>query len=213
VPYRFDPSGIEWVDETTGHRISLDGVGDLVDEMIDTTSEDTVDEILDILSDEPTEDETRQWKSAFWILLKHLYVALALVAAAGALTVGDFENVQVLLLLQLGYLDRFAQEVADGAVSRAEAGRRMRMYVNSARSAFWTVLDRQMADVGYTQERWHAIGDANTCSPCWEGDLMGWQPIGTFAEPGSGYVLRDPTTECQGLTHCRCRKSYRRGPR
>jgi len=84
------------------------------------------------------------------------------------------------------------------------------MYVNSARSSFWTVLDRQMRDAGYTQERWEAIGDANTCSPCNEGDMMGWQPIGTFAEPGSGYVLREPATECAGLSSCRCRKEYYR---
>ena len=154
--------------------------------------------------------ETRRWKLAFWLLLKGLFLSLALIAGAGALGVGDLEAVQVLLLIQLRYLDRFAQEVASGAISVAEARRRMRMYVNSARSAFWTVLDRQMRDAGYTEERWIAIGDQNTCSPCAEADAMGWQPIGTFGEPGSGYVLRDPTTECSGLTACRCRKLYRK---
>jgi hypothetical protein len=209
MPWRFEPSDVEWIDETLGRRIDLDAVADLVDELIDAVSDDEVDEILDILSDEPTEEETERWKRSFWILLKELYLALALVAAAGALIVGDFEAVQVLLLLQLGWLDRFAQEVASGAVSIPEARRRMRMYVNSARSSFWTVLDRQMRDAGYTQERWIAIGDRNTCSPCLEADGMGWMPIGTFGEPGSGYVLRDPTTECTGLTSCRCRKEYR----
>jgi len=181
-----------------------------VDALIDAVDEDEIDELLDILSEEPTAEETETWKTGFWLLLKELYLALALIAAAGALTVGDVEGVQFLLLLQLTYLDRFAQEVATGAVSKAEAGRRMRMYVNSARSSFWTVLDRQMLDAGYAEERWHAIGDAHTCGPCNEADGMGWQPIGTFAEPGTGYVLRDPTTECEGLSSCRCRKVYRK---
>jgi hypothetical protein len=132
------------------------------------------------------------------------------VAAAGALTIGDFEAIQVLLLLQLGWLDRFAQEVATGAVSKPEARRRMRMYVNSARAGFWVVLDRELKDAGYTRERWVAIGDAHTCGPCNEADGMGWQPIGTFAQPGTGYVLVDPATECEGLSLCRCRKLYRR---
>ena len=210
MPYRFDSSEVEWIDEALGRSISLDGVGDLVDTMIDSVDEDEIDEILDILSEQPAEEEVSRWRKAFWLLLKKIFLALALVAAAGALTVGDIEAVQVLLLVQLEYLNRFAQELATGAISKAEAGRRMRMYVNSARSAFWTVLDRQMAEAGYTQERWVAIGDKNTCSPCNEADLMGWQPIGTFAVPGTGYVLRNPTTECAGLSSCRCRKEYRR---
>lgn len=210
MPWRLDTDVIEWINEETGARVNLDGAADLVDALIDAVDDDEIDELLDILSDQPTEEEVEQWKRRFWVLLKWLYVALALVAAAGALTVGDLESVQLLLLVQLGYLDRFAQEVATGAVSKAEAGRRMRMYVNSARSSFWTVLDREMIDAGYTEENWDAIGDRNTCSPCFEGDLMNWQPIGTFAEPGSGYVLRDPTTECAGLSSCRCRKAYRR---
>jgi len=209
MPFQFESNGIEWVDEALGRRISLDGVGDLVDTLIDTTDEDEIDEILEILSEQPTAEEVKRWKRRFWLLLKWLYVALALVAAVGALTILDWENIQILLLAQLTWLDRFAQEVASGAVSKAEARRRMRMYVNSSRSAFWTVLDRVMRDAGYTEERWIAIGDANTCSPCNEADMMGWQPIGTFAEPGSGYVLRDPTTECQGLSLCRCRKEFR----
>jgi hypothetical protein len=139
-----------------------------VDALIDAVSDDEIDELLDILSEEPSEEpaeeEVERWKNRFWLLLKWLYVALAMVAAAGALTVGDLEEVQVLLLVQLTFLDRFAQEVATGAVSRAEAGRRMRMYVNSARSSFWRTLDRKMLEAGYTEEIWDAIGDANTCS-------------------------------------------------
>lgn len=210
MPWRLDTENVEWVDEAGNiPRINLEQAGDLVDQLIDTVNEDEVDEILDILSDSPTEEETQRWKSSFWLLLKVTYLALAFVAAAGALSVSELENVQILLQAQLFYLDRFAQEVAAGAISKPEARRRMRMYVNSSRSAFWTVLDREMRDAGYTEERWDAIGDRNTCSPCTEADMMGWQPIGTFGEPGSGYVLRNPTTECAGLSSCRCRKEYR----
>jgi hypothetical protein len=209
MPVLLDTDTIEWVEEATGSRVSLEGMGDLVDELVDAVSDDEIDEILGILSEQPTEEETHEWKRRFWFLLKRLYIALALVASAGALGVGDLEGVQILLLFQLGFLDRFAQEVATGAVSKTEAGRRMRMYVNSARSAFWTVLDRKMEEAGYTEERWIAIGDANTCSPCNEADGMGWSPIGTFAQPGSGDVMRDPLTTCKGLSNCRCRKQYR----
>jgi len=210
MPFLFDAQDVEWIDDMLGRRVDLSGAADLVDELLDATDEDEIDELLDILDDQPTEEQVAEWKRRFWLLLKWLYAALALVAAAGALLVEDWEAIQILLLVQLDYLDRLAQGLAAGTISKAEAGRRMRMYVNSARSAFWTVLDREMLDAGYTEERWIPIGDANTCTPCMEAGTMGWKPIGTFAEPGSGYVLRDPTTECEGLTLCRCQKVYRR---
>lgn len=211
MAWKLDPRKIEWLDEARDRSLGLDDAADLVDGLIDAISREEVDELLDRASDEPEPEEVEDWKQGFWGLLKSLYLSLALIAAAGDLTGEDLDGVQALLLVQLSYLDRFAQGFAAGEISKAEAGRRMRMYVNSARSAFWTVLDRQMKDAGYTEERWIAIGDDRTCGPCAGADAMGWQPIGTFAEPGSGYVLRDPTTECDGLTHCRCRKAYRRG--
>jgi hypothetical protein len=210
MPWTLDTDTIDWIEDETGVRVDLDEMGDLVDELIDSTNEEDVDEILDILSENPTAEETAEWKREFWVLLKWIYLALALVAGAGALGVGDLEEVQILLLLQLGFLDRFAQEVATGAVSKPEARRRMRMYVNSARSSFWATLDRKMLEAGYTEERWIAIGDANTCGPCNEADALGWRPIGTFAQPGTGFVLVDPGTECEGLSSCRCQKFYRR---
>ena len=210
MPWQLDTARVEWVNEELGDRLNLGGMADLVDQLIEATDEDEIAELLDILADEAQPERVSRWKWAFALLLKHLYLVLALVAGAGALTVGDLEGVQELLERQYAYLDRFADGLAAGTVSVAEAGRRMHMYVNSARSSFWRVLDRQMREAGYAQEKWIAIGDADTCDPCMDADLMGWQPIGTFAEPGSGYVLRSPTTECAGLTDCRCRKEFGR---
>jgi hypothetical protein len=210
VPWQLDAARVEWVNEALGDRLSLGGMADLVDRLIEATDEDEIAELLDILADEAGPERVSRWKWAFGLLLKHLYLVVALLAAAGRPTVADLEGTQELLERQYAYLDRFAGGLIAGTVSVAEAGRRMHMYVNSARSSFWRVLDRQMREAGYREERWIAIGDANTCDACWEAHLMGWQPIGTFAEPGSGTVLRNPTTECRGLTSCRCRKSYRR---
>jgi hypothetical protein len=210
VPWQLDAARVEWVNEALGDRLSLGGMADLVDRLIEATDEDEIAELLDILADEAGPERVSRWKLAFGLLLKHLYLVVALLAAAGRPTVADLEGTQELLERQYAYLDRFADGLIAGTVSVAEAGRRMHMYVNSARSSFWRVLDRQMREAGYREERWIAIGDANTCDACWEAHLMGWQPIGTFAEPGSGTVLRNPTTECAGLTSCRCRKSYRR---
>ena len=209
MPWQLDTARVEWVNETLGDHLSLGGMADLVDQLIEATDEDEIAELLDILADEAEPERVSRWKLAFGLLLKHLYLVVALLAAAGRPIVVDLEGTQELLERQYAYLDRFADGLIAGTVSVAEAGRRMHMYVNSARSSFWRVLDRQMREAGYDEERWIAIGDRNTCEPCMDADLMGWQPIGTFAEPGSGYVLRSPTTMCEGLTSCRCRKEYR----
>ena len=40
MPWRLDTEAIEWIEEETGRRIDLDRVGDLVDALIDATSDD-----------------------------------------------------------------------------------------------------------------------------------------------------------------------------
>nr|NIV33601.1 hypothetical protein [Anaerolineae bacterium] len=106
MPWRLDTDAIEWIEEETGRRVNLEGAGDLVDALIDAASDDEIDELLDILGDEPDEEKVEEWKQRFWLLLKWLYIALALVGGAGELVVGDWEAVQILLLFQLDYLDR-----------------------------------------------------------------------------------------------------------
>jgi hypothetical protein len=83
------------------------------------------------------------------------------------------------------------------------------MYVNSARGAYWLTRDQAEKDRGMTVEIWHVIGDKHTCSPCSDAAEAGAQPIGTFAQPGSGIVRLSPVTVCQGYSACRCKKSYR----
>jgi len=196
---------LEFVDLGRNERIPLDRVADLVDELIDTINEDATDELIDMILDERITVE--EWERTFSVVLKDLFILLALLGAGKMIV--DWGPIEARIAIQYGYLDRFAEQIAAGDLTGGDIRRRAHMYVNSTRQGFWRQLDAEAKDLGYTEERWFAIGDANTCPPCAEADLMGWKPIGTFAEPGSGVVLRDPTTMCSGLTSCRCRKEYR----
>jgi len=198
------PGEIEFIGLAGNERIPYDRVADLVDELIDDVNETATDELIDMIMDERITVE--EWKRTFAAVLKDLFITLAILGGGALLT--RWGSIEAQLRIQYGYLDRFAEQIAAGDLTGAEIRRRARMYVNSARQGFWRQLDQQAAELGYTEERWYAIGDDRTCGPCMEADMMGWQPLGTFAEPGSGTVLRSPTTMCQGLTNCRCRKVY-----
>jgi hypothetical protein len=201
-----------YIDNETGETLTYDQVLDLVDDIIDEQGGAAADSLYQLVAD--GEITVKEWQDKFGQTLKWLYMLLALLALSGGLLYlfnDDFrKRLEDILDNQYKYLSRFALEIATGAVIGGAILRRMRMYVNSARQAFWLAWDEKMMGLGYTEERWLAIGDKNTCSACSEADMAGWQPIGTFGQPGSGDVRMNPHTECEGLTSCRCRKLYRK---
>jgi hypothetical protein len=98
-------------------------------------------------------------------------------------------------------LRNFAQDIADGKLTPAQAGARARLYAGKAYSRFWQVETQRLADAGYTEERWLDTKLPNECSDCPELAARGWVPIGTLPDPGDG------ATECLG--NCRCSKVQR----
>jgi len=207
VAYVLSPGELEFVDLAANERVPLERVADLVDELLEETEEEAIALLADLIAEERI--TVGEWKETMAALLKFLFIALALLGGGGELRGADVADIEARLAVQYGYLDRFADEIARGELGRGQIERRARMYVNSTRQGYWSVLDRRAREAGYSQERWYAIGDANTCNSCMEAGLEGWMPLGTYAEPGSGFVRRNPTTLCAGLTNCRCRKVYR----
>ena len=201
-----------YIDEETGEVLTYDEVYDLVDEIIDEQGDAAAEILYQMVED--GEITVEEWQDRLGRVLKVMYLVLAALAFTGAVALfdDDFrERIERLLNKQYEYLARFALEISTGAAVGGTILRRMRMYVNSSRQAFWAAWEDKMQDRGYEEERWWAIGDRNTCGPCMDAEMRGWVPIGTLGEPGSGVVEVKPThTTCQGLTQCRCRKTYRK---
>lgn len=103
---------------------------------------------------------------------------------------------------QYAYFKTFAEEVASGKLSPEQISARMKMYSASARQAYETAHEKNAKALGMDEERW-LLGAVMTehCEDCEAYMAEGWQPLGTFPEPGDG------STQC--LTNCACEKMYR----
>lgn len=199
----------QYRDFATGRLLSDDEVTEIVNSIIDEANSEQVETLNTMLEDGRLSAEA--WEVAFALLIEILYIQQAELAAGGEsqMTPALWALIIVALNIQYGYLEDFAQQINTGQLTAAQIEARTKMYVNSSRESFWIVKDEKAKQRGFTEEKWEAIGDASTCSPCFSAEDMGWQPIGTFSQPGSGRVLNSPQTFCDGLTNCRCEKSYR----
>ena len=195
-------------DSVTGRVISQQQATFLIDQAIDRTQTEITTQINYLLDN--GQISVADWQKAMSETIKDAYIQQAELAAGGRenMTQAMWGSLSTPLQEQYKYLSNFAKEIADGKLSIGQIQMRSKMYINSSREVYWRVKDRQMKAQGLKQEKWDAIGDDSTCGPCAEADAMGWQPLGTFAQPGSGNVLRSPLTHCQGLTSCRCQKRY-----
>jgi len=199
----------QYRDFATGELVPESDVIEFVNDIIDDTTGDPLETLNTMLEDGRLSAE--EWAAAFALLLQTAYIQQAELAAGGReqMTPEQWALVIAALGVQYGFLEDFARQVRNGQLTPAQIEARTKMYINSSREAFWSVKDQKALGAGYTQERWDAVGDSSTCSPCADAERMGWQPIGTFGEPGSGRVLNNPPTTCEGLTNCRCEKFYR----
>jgi hypothetical protein len=188
--------------------------GDIQDVVVNDWIDDNIFVVLQITQLMANGEMTiQEWQDRMVAEIRNAYAEQAILAAGGRaqMTQQFWGAVGGLLRVQYRFLENFAQEIRAGHLSAGQIGARITMYINSARSAFWRIRDFIEKIKGNDQERWIPVGDDKTCGPCAEAGEAGWQPIGTFAQPGSGTVRREPgTTQCEGLTNCRCTKEYRK---
>lgn len=191
----------------TGRFISQESVVDIVNESIDKV----IIEVENLAGAVARGDITvGAWQQAMRDQIKQTYIWQAELAAGGRahMTQQYWGVVGGRIYGQYRYLDNFAAQLANGQLTEGQIRSRSTMYINSARQTYWAIRTREAKKRGYTEERWITKGDESVCSPCGEAGTTDWQPIGTFAEPGSGTVVIGETF-CEGLTRCRCEKEYR----
>ena len=148
------------------------------------------------------------FQQAMMLELKHLYNASSALAVGGynKMTAVEWGRNGQILRGEYAYLAGFAQDIADGKLTPAQADARARLYAGKAYSRFWAEHSLQQQAAGYTQERWNTAADERVCTGgeragCQGLGDLGWVAIGTLPNPGDG------STQCLGA--CRCDKEFR----
>jgi len=119
--------------------------------------------------------------------VKYAYNACAALAAGGwdRLTAREWGGNGIRLRAQYAYLRDFAQEIAAGKLTEAQAAARASTYGDSAYSRYWE-LDRQKQEAaGVTMARWQTMADDRVCPSCLELERKGFQPIASLPNPGT----------------------------
>ena len=138
--------------------------------------------------------------------LRNLYNATSALGAGGwdRLTAADFGANGQILRGEYAHLRDFAQAIANGEVTEAQARARAKLYSGKAYSRFWAQdRDVQIA-AGMEEERRVDAKGPHECDDCKDLAAQDWAPIGTYPDPGDG------STSCLGA--CQCIKVYRKKP-
>lgn len=139
------------------------------------------------------------WQAQVRQELRRLYLQNRSLGAGGwdRLTQRDFGRIGGRLNNEYRYLSRFAEQIANGEVTPAQALNRLHMYLgNARREAF--LADRERAkpsqpDRVFIERR--TLGVAEHCQDCVRYYEQGWQPMGALPVPSEESV-------CDG--NCRC---------
>ena len=152
------------------------------------------------------------FQAAMMTELRHLYNASSALAVGGYnhMTSVEYGRNGQILRGEYRFLAGFAQAIANGDVSLAQADARARLYVGRAYSRFWSEFSLQQIQGGMDEERWNTQEDERVCHTSKDGKIgcvelgdLGWVRIGTLPAPGAN------EQPCGGA--CRCSKSFRQG--
>lgn len=210
--YSWDPMAGQYRSDRTGRLVSRQRILELLER---STQQDERDQhaglealFLGLLA-------LSVWYARAGAILKRQHLRSAALAAGGwgQLDVDDLAAVADTLGVELGYLARLGQQIADGEVTERQATNRMNMYVGHGRQQYFTVeRGRLLAGVAVAQrlrpgttilERRRLDPTAKNCPDCIRYQDQGWQLVGALPLPTEQSV-------CDG--NCRCTLQRREVP-
>lgn len=142
----------------------------------------------------------QQWQLAVASELKDAHLAQAIYAVGGKLnmTQANYGRVGGVLRDEYRYLTNFAQQIANGQISQAEAISRIRQYGNATQQSYW----REFVEASTGELDW-VLGVADHCHPsagkygCVELAMGSPYTVDTIPTyPGAG------ETTCHGNCNC-----------
>lgn len=144
--------------------------------------------------------DVAQWQAASASVLKDAHLS-ASAAARGVSGVGsvEFGRVGGNLGHEFSFLHRFADDIASGKVSEAQALARINQYARSSQQAYWNEYKLMTAR---NEVIWWELHPGESCNGC--KSLAAGSPYKSgelHTTPGAG------STECKGGCNCTLRKA------
>jgi len=130
--------------------------------------------------------------------LKSLHNSAAALGRGGwsQMTRNDWLSNARMLKGEYRYLANFAQELAAGNLTEAQARARAASYADTAFSRYWAMQAEVKKAAGATEQRLVTVGDERVCEECMAEESRGWVPIGDGALGGTIHA------------GCRCGNEY-----
>ncbi len=140
------------------------------------------------------------WQKEMAQGIKDAYIVNGQLGKGGKLqmTFSDYGKLGAQIKQEYRHLTKFAEDIAGGKLSEAQINARVALYAESTKKAYWIGKTSAMNVAGFDMER-RVMSPAEHCDDCVGYAALGWQPIGSLPEPGSGSV-------CGG--NCKCHKEY-----
>ncbi|MEO0595076.1 MAG: hypothetical protein AAF126_03100 [Chloroflexota bacterium] len=195
LPYNYDNSTQRWRDPNTGRFVSEDVV---VAEM--RTHVEATYSTLDSLTERLYSGSitVQQWQVAVASELKDAHLAQSMFANGGRnnMTPVEYGRVGGVLADEYRYLQNFAEQIARGEISEAQARARIRQYGNATKQSYWREYTQRREYV-----RWN-LQPGESCADCIALDSGGLDGNGLFRADELPTVPGAGDTVCRGNCNC-----------
>jgi hypothetical protein len=143
------------------------------------------------------------WQLSVAGLIKDSHIRMAAFAAGGSeqLTQQQYGAAGYQIKRQFQFLDKFAQDLADGKLSPNQAIQRAGLYAESAKLTFSRVEQLARQGEGFTAGKRLLDAQAKHCPECLEYERREWVSIDDIMPVG---------INCSCQNHCKCRVVYSR---
>lgn len=197
--YGYNNTAQRWYDTGTGRFVSEQAV---TDEM--RVHQQATYNVLETLTTQLYRGQItlEQWQVGIAYELKDAHLAQAMYAVGGKnnMTQANYGRVGGTLADEYRYLANFANDIAAGNVSEAQALARIRQYGNATQASYWREYRNATKELIY----WN-LNPAEHCGDCLT--LAGGSP---YKPNELSQVPGDGATQCRG--NCRCTLSREAAP-
>jgi hypothetical protein len=191
MPYSYNNTAQRWYDTGNGRFVAEQAVTDEM-RLHQTATYNVLDNLTSQLYGGQITLE--QWQIGVAYELKDAHLAQAMFAVGGKnnMTQANYGRVGHTLRDQYGFLNGFAQDIAAGRVSEAQALARIRMYGNATQASYWREYRNATTELIY----WN-LNPAEHC-----GDCVGLAGGSPYKPQDLSQVPGDGATQCRG--NCKC---------